>query len=239
VESGQYGKGERGDELPEELRFKQGRLWGIKETKQILGREAREHAQKERLHQERKNGIGKSREIIEADIQRLSLRSLTGILSITSPESRIMKDSATKSFEQSYNCQPAVDGHCQVIVATRVSQEANDKQQFKPMVEKLKMNLEGEKPGQMSTDSGYFSKENVSYLAQEHMDGYVATGRIKHGDRLLPAPRGRIPKDASLKDCMSRKLRTFKGRGFMRSTRRSVNRFSSRFEGSGSSCCAV
>jgi hypothetical protein len=27
-----------------------------------------------------------------------------------------MKDSATKSFEQSYNCQAAVDGHGQVIV---------------------------------------------------------------------------------------------------------------------------
>jgi hypothetical protein len=123
-----------------------------------------------------------------------------------------MKDGATKSFEQSYNCQAAVDGHCQVIVATRVSQEANDKRELKPVVERLKTNLEGTKPGRMTTDSGYFSEENVTYLAQEQIDGYVATGRIKHGDKPLPAPRGRIPKDASLKERMGRKLRTIKGR---------------------------
>jgi hypothetical protein len=64
----------------------------------------------------------------------------------------------------------------------------------------------------MTTDSGYFSEENVTYLAQEQIDGYVATGRIKHGDRPLLVPRGRIPKEASLKERMSRKLRTFKGR---------------------------
>jgi len=35
---------------------------------------------------------------------------------------------------------------------------------------------------------------------------------LKHTDRLLPAPRGRIPKDATLKERMARKLRTIKGR---------------------------
>ena len=43
-----------------------------------------------------------------------------------------MKDSATKSFEQSYNCQAAADGHCQLIVATGASEEANDKGELKP-----------------------------------------------------------------------------------------------------------
>jgi hypothetical protein len=35
----------------------------------------------------------------------------------------------------------------------------------------------------MSTDSSYFREENVAYLVQEQIDGYVATGRIKHGDQ--------------------------------------------------------
>jgi len=65
------------------------------------------------------------------------------------------------------------------------------------VVETLKSNLAGNKPVRMTTDSGYFSEDNVSYLAQERIDGYVATGRIKHGDPPLPVPRGRIPKDAS------------------------------------------
>jgi hypothetical protein len=123
-----------------------------------------------------------------------------------------MKDGATKSFEQSYNCQAAVDSESQVIVGTRVSQEANDKQQLQPLVEKLKSDLDGRKPLRMTTDSGYFSEDNVSYLAREQIDGYVATGRIKHGDQPLPVPRGRMPKGMNLKERMSRKLRTIKGR---------------------------
>jgi transposase len=214
VEDGQYGKGRRGDELPEELRFKQGRLSRIKEAKEVLEREAREQGQRERLDQEKKR---QDREVSgdrrgrppKAPSEKPDGRAQ---YNFTDPESRIMKDGATKSFEQSYNCQAAVDAHCQVIVATGVSQEANDKGELKPVVEKLKANLDGAKPGRMTTDNGYFSEENVTYLAQEQIDGYVATGRIKHGNNPLPVPRGRIPKDASLKERMSRKLRTIKGR---------------------------
>ena len=214
VEDGQYGKGRRGDELPEELRFKQGRLSRIKEAKAILEREAREQAQQERFDQEKKRQDQEASGDRRGRPPKAPSEKPDGKAqyNFTDPESRIMKDGATKSFEQSYNCQAAVDGHCQVIVATRVSQEANDKGELKPVVERLKTNLEGTKPGRMTTDSGYFSEENVTYLAQEQIDGYVATGRIKHGDKPLPAPRGRIPKDASLKERMGRKLRTIKGR---------------------------
>ena len=51
----------------------------------------------------------------------------------TDPESRIMKDGATKGFVQAYNAQAAVDGEAQVIVAAAVTQEANDKRQLAPM----------------------------------------------------------------------------------------------------------
>ncbi len=213
AEDGQYGKGRRGDELPEELRFRQSRLLRIKEAKAILEREAREKAEQQRSEQENR------RQDREASGERRGRPSRVisekpegkAQYNFTDPESRIMKNSATKSFEQSYNCQAAVDGHRQVIVATGVTQEANDKEQLKPMVERLKSNLEGAKPKRMTTDNGYFSEANVTYLAQEEIDGYVATGRIKHGDKPLPAPRGRIPREATLKERMSRKLRTLKG----------------------------
>jgi transposase len=214
MEDSQYGKDRHGDELPEELWFKQGRLAKIKEAKEILEREARERADQERLEQEKKRQEREASGDHRGRPPKAPSEKPAGKTqyNFTDPESRIMKDGATKSFEQSYNCQAAVDGHCQVIVATGVSQEANDKGQLKPMVERLKANLEGSKPGQMSTDSGYFSEENVTYLAQEQIDGYVATGRIKHRDQPLPAPQGRIPKNASLRERMSRKLRTLKGR---------------------------
>jgi len=213
-EDDQYGKGRHGDELPEELRYKQGRLAKIKEAKEALEREARERTQQQRLEQDHKRqqreALGEHRgRPPKAPSEEPDGKAQ---YNFTDPESRIMKGGATKSFEQCYNCQAAVDGDSQVIVATRVSQEANDRHQLHPMVETLKANLEGNKPVRMTTDSGYFSEDNVSYLAQEQIDGYVATGCIKHGDRPVPVPRGRIPKDASPRERMSRKLRTLKGR---------------------------
>ena len=214
AEDSQYGKSRGGEELPEELRFKQSRLAKIKEAKEALEQEAREEAEAQRLEQAKKredrdaSGDHRGRppkvpsEKPEGKAQR----------NFTDPDSRIMKDGATKSFEQCYNCQAAVDGDSQVIVATRVSQETNDKKELKPVVETLKKNLDGAKPRQMTTDNGYFSENNVTYLAEEQIDGYLATGRIKHGDQLPRAPRGRIPKEASIKERMARKLRTVKGR---------------------------
>jgi transposase len=214
AEDNRYGRGRQDEALPEELRFKQSRLAKIKEAKEALEQEAREGAEAQRLEQAKKredrdaSGDHRGRppkvpsEKPEGKAQR----------NFTDPDSRIMKDGATKAFEQCYNCQAAVDGDSQVIVATRVSQETNDKKELKPVVETLKKNLDGAKPKQLTTDNGYFSENNVTYLAEEQIDGYLATGRIKHGDQLPVAPRGRIPKEASIKERMARKLRTVKGR---------------------------
>ena len=214
AEDNRYGRGRQDEALPEELRFKQSRLAKIKEAKEALEQEAREGAEAQRLEQAKKredrdaSGDHRGRppkvpsEKPEGKAQR----------NFTDPDSRIMKDGATKAFEQCYNCQAAVDGDSQVIVATRVSQETNDKKELKPVVETLKKNLDGAKPRQLTTDNGYFNENNVTYLAEEQIDGYLATGRIKHGDQLPVAPRGRIPKEASIKERMARKLRTVKGR---------------------------
>jgi transposase len=213
-EDSRYGKGRRGDELPEELRFKQSRLTRIKEAKEALEREARELSERERLEKEKKNQdrgeqTGRRGRPPKAPSDKPHEKAQRNF---TDPDSRIMKDSATKSFEQCYNCQAAVDGHSQVIVAARVSQQANDKGELKPLVEELKTHLDGAKPKHLSGDNGYYSEDNVTYLAEEGIDGYVATGRVKHTDGPPPAPRGRIPKQATIKERMTRKLRTVKGR---------------------------
>ncbi|MBW2307198.1 MAG: transposase [Deltaproteobacteria bacterium] len=75
----------------------------------------------------------------------------------TDPDSRIMKDDAACSFEQCYNCQAAVDDKAQVIVAGTITQQANDKQQLKPVLENLKENTRGKKPKILSADAGFFS----------------------------------------------------------------------------------
>ena len=214
-EDRRYGKGTRGDELPDELRFKQDRLRKIKEAMKSLEVEAKANADAKRLEirqkeqaleREGKKRKGKTPKEPSDKPEPKSQRNFTDT------ESRIMKDGASKSFEQSYNCQAGVDEQSQVIVATNVTQEPNDKQQVRPLVEEIKKNTEGDKPVKVSADSGYFSETNVDYLEAEAIEGFIATGRQKHGDAPATAARGRIAKDATKQQRMSRKLRTKKGR---------------------------
>jgi transposase len=209
AEDAQYGQGRRGDELPEELRFRQRRLEKIRQAKAALEAEARAEAQG-------KSGA-KSADAVEALPEgsaepKPKLPADKAQRNFTDPDSRIMLDGATKSFEQSYNCQAAVDNQAQVIVAAQVTQKANDKQQVKPLIEQLKANLGQAKPRVISADAGYFSEDNVKYLENEKIEPYVATGRQKHGAVEPVAPRGRIPSGATVKERMARKLRTKKGK---------------------------
>ena len=44
------------------------------------------------------------------------------------------------------------------------------------------------------------------------LDPHIATGRFKHSEPQPPAPRGPVPRDATAKQRMARKLRTKRGR---------------------------
>lgn len=203
AEDAEYGQGRRGDELPDELRFQQRRLEKIRQAKAALEAEA----EAQRKSEAKSPGVeispeGPAESAVPADKAQKNF---------TDPDSRIMRDGATKSFEQSYNCQAAVDDQAQVIVAAHVTQKANDKQQVKPLIEQLKANLGESKPRAISADAGYFSEDNVKYLESESIEPYVATGRQKHG-AVEMAPRGRIPAGATVQERMARKLRTKKGK---------------------------
>jgi len=202
-----YGKSQGGDELPQELRFKESRLSKIKEAMRALEQEAKEKAEADvSKHTEKRKQKGRRRQSPPDKPEARSQRNFTD------PDSRIMKDGTTKSFEQSYNCQAAVDEKAQVIVATAVTQDANDKRQVQPVVEKLKENTGGRKPKKVSADSGYFSEENITTLESDDIDAYVATGKERRTQPVPPAERGRIPGSATVKQQMSRKLRTIRGR---------------------------
>lgn len=213
AEDSRHGPGRRGDELPEELRRRQGRLRVIRRAKQALEAEAKARAEAIRRADEedrkRREEAGEPakrgcrpqpRETPEPKAQR----------NFTDPESRIMVEGSTKAFAQAYNGQVAVDTGSQVIVACHVTQQANDKQQLVPLVEGIKANT-GSLPKRALADSGYFSEANVDYLEGAGVDPLVAVGRQKHGER-PEAPRGRVPKSATVAERMDRKLRTKRGR---------------------------
>ena len=202
-EDRQYGKGKCGEDLPEELRFRQSRLRKIREAKRALEEEAKAAAEAKRKEMEAQGKDGPPPDDKpDAKAQR----------NYTDPDSRIMKDGATKSFEQCYNCQAAVDEVSQVIVGGYVTQQANDKQQLQPLLEKVSGNLEGSQPKCVSADSGFYSEANVAYLDSHGIDGYIATERMKHSQPAVAAPRGRISRKATIRERMARKLRTVRGR---------------------------
>ena len=147
-EDAKYGKGKRGDELPEELRRRESRLKKIREAKAALEEEAKIKAEavadearkkvseRERLEEETgKKARGRKVSVPDVDNAKPEAKAQRNF---TDSESRIMKDGATKEFVQGYNAQIAVDGKSQVIVASGVTQETNDKRQLIPMLERLK-----------------------------------------------------------------------------------------------------
>jgi len=84
-----------------------------------------------------------------------------------------------------------------------------------PMTEQTITNT-GQAPDQMLTDAGYCSEDNLNQAAEltaaTGTEFLIATGRTKHDDPIPASPRGRIPKDATPKQRMARKLTTKKGR---------------------------
>jgi Transposase DDE domain len=125
----------------------------------------------------------------------------------TDPESRIMKDGATKSFVQAYNAQAAVDGAAQVIVAAAVAQDANDKQQLGPMLTQVTTNC-GAAPAAASADSGYFSAAAVTADALGGNDLYVAPDRHPHGAPPPPGASLPRPDDGTVIGAMRTKLQS-------------------------------
>ena len=208
-----YGKGKRGGQLPKELQFRQTRLQKIQEAKLALEEEARietaarkaEYEAKKKAYDNKTGRRGRPPKAPSGQIDSKRQRNFTD------PDSRIMPASGSKDFIQGYNCQAAVDGKTQVIVATGVTQETNDKQQIEPLIEKIEENTAGKLPKVVSADTGYFSETNCNILDDKEIKAYVATGKQKHGEIPLQL-RGRIPNNATVKERMARKLRTIKGR---------------------------
>jgi len=207
AEDAEYGKERRGDELPEELRFRQNRLKKIREAKQALEEAARQKAQAEGKLTAQGEPQPPSRGRPAA--RPPGTPEPTAQRNFTDADSKIMK-MANGSFDQAYNCQAAVEAGSQIIVAADVTQAANDKQQVQPMVKQIRENL-GDVPDQMSGDNGYYSEDNVRSLREDGIDDYLCPDRLKHGET-LPRVRGRIPKDISFIDRVRRKLLSKKGR---------------------------
>ena len=194
-EDRRYGKDKRGDELPEELAFRERRLEKIREAMAALEAEAQAAAE-----QAEAEG-GKHPGVPDDKAQR----------NFTDTESRIIPAPGGKDFLQAYNCQAVVDSAHQVIVAARATNQTSDKQQAAAMMEETIDNV-GAVPREVSADAGYYSAKAVGELYALGVDPFVAPEQTRHGRVVPPAPRGRIPSHLSPRDRMRRKLQTRRGR---------------------------
>ena len=224
AEDGRYGKGVRGDELPAELARRESRLRKIREAKASLEAEAKEQAQaaaaaveaklaerKQREEETGKKTRGRAPQVVNVEEAKPEAKAQRNF---TDPESRIMKDGATGSFEQSYNAQIAVDGQAQIIVAATLTQAANDKQQLVPVLEEVKTNL-GRWPEKVTADSGYFSTAAVTSEVINTVDLYVTPDRSQQTEELAELPAASPPPFELDQDVIARmreKLKTEHGR---------------------------
>jgi len=214
-EDAKFGKNRRGDELPEQLRRRESRLATIRQAKTDLETEA-EQAAAERSRA-RSAERGEDSETTEAKAQMAAAKAEPrpkAQRNFTDPESRIMKTS-DGSFHQCFNAQAVVDDAHQVIVATDLNNCAADVAQLIDMTEQAVTNT-GQAPQQVLADAGYCSKDNLQAAAQftdaHGSEFFIATGRTAHDDPAPVAPRGPIPKAATPKQRMARKLKTKNGR---------------------------
>ena len=219
AEDARYGQGQRGDELPAELARRESRLRKIREAKAALEHEAKEEAEAaagaaqariaERQRYEAETGQkakGRAPTVPDPAQARPEAKAQR---TFTDPDSRIMKDGATKAFEQAYNAQAAVDSQAQSIVAAAVTPDANDKPQLVPMLGAVQENM-GQLPEKASADPGFFSEANLTAKAVAGVDLYVPPERPSHTAPDAGAPAA-APAEGSVREQMRHKLNTPEG----------------------------
>jgi transposase len=214
-EDAQFGKHRRGDELPAELRRRESRLAKITEAKAALEAEAAQAAAEAAQKRSRERGEDADTAKGRADAAAAKAAPKPKAQrNFTDPDSRIMKTS-DGSFHQCYNAQAVVDAEHQVIIAAEVNQCASDVANLIPMTEQATANTGGA-PGQVLADAGYCSADNLEqaneYTDQHGSEFFIATGRRGHDEPAPVAPRGAIPKTATGKQRMARKLTTKRGK---------------------------
>jgi len=203
AEDRQYGQDKGGDEMPEWVADKEKRLEKIRAAKAALEAEARAKtaaaAKRKDSGQGPSDGVGSKAghppKPVTAEPDAKAQRNFTD------PDSRVMP--TRNGFIQGYNAQAAVDGAHQIIVAHTLTNSSSDQAQLAPLLDAIKANL-GANPDEVSADAGYCSQANLRTLIRRRIEGYIATGRQKHGTK---AAVGKRKSGSKLIDKMSLKLK--------------------------------
>jgi transposase len=214
-------QGNRGLDIPAEIARREERLKKIAQAKAEIERRAKERYAREKADYDEKVA------------QRQAKEKRTGKkpggrapkepepsphdkdqVNFTDEESRIMPVSGG-GFEQAYNGQIGVNGDSRLIVCQHLSQQPNDKQELVPALNQLaQLPEELGKVKTASTDTGYYSEDNVVACAKADVVPYIACGREPHypplEERLAGAPPA--PENPDPVSVMRHRLKTAEGK---------------------------
>jgi len=185
--------GEKADqgELPEgldvgfEVSLRQERLLNLEQAKAVLEARAQERYEADRAAYEAKMRVReeKAQETGRKPRGKNPQPPTAGPqagdqYNFTDPDSRIMKNSTNKGFDQHYNVQVAVEQDCRLIVANTLSNHTNDTGEALPTVDAIPAMVG--KPRAAALDNGYWRPANVEGLIVRGIEPYIATGRDSH-----------------------------------------------------------
>ena len=158
-EDKKYGKKNRGDELPENLRSKLSRKAAIEKAYEKL------LIQKEEMRKNIKEQF--EREPTEAEEKKNDKAKIN----VTDNDANFMHE-RNGVIRPNYNCQISVDEKEQFIVANNVTMECTDVYQLVPMLEKTKENIK-EDPKSAKADNGYFPQLEEATKSFPKVDLYI------------------------------------------------------------------
>jgi transposase len=136
-------------------------------------------------------------------------------VNVVDPDSRVMK--TKRGYLQGFNGQ-AVATEDQIIIAAEVCNDGGDTHQFQPMIQAATTSLSDagvvEVIGVVVADAGYLHDNNLTIEGGPEV--LIATRNRRKTPVEQRAPRGRIPKSATPRERMDRKLSTKRGQRLYR-----------------------
>jgi transposase len=172
--------------LSEEVDMRVARLTRLKDARQVLEARAEARYQEEVAAFEAKQDARAERERLTGKKPRgrppvppTPAPAPTDQYNFTDPESRIMKNSANRGFDQHYNGQATVDHDSRLLVACSLSNQPSDVAGAVPTLDAIPADLGT--PGIACLDAGYWSPATVESLRARGITPYIAVGKTVHG----------------------------------------------------------
>ena len=207
----------KGLDIETEVAFRREQLLNLAEAKRVLEARAEERQQAElaeyqaklRAREEKARETGRKPRGPEPKPPGESGARDKDQYNFTDPDSRIMKNSTNKGFDQHYNVQIAVDQDNLFVVGNTLSNHPVDTYEAIPTVDAIPPEVG--KPEAAALDKIYFAPKNIQDFEARDIDPFIATGREPHHkswqERFAETPEP-PPDDASLVVKMAYKLQT-------------------------------